>query len=159
MYDQLQLENILRKWQAVLRLRDWDIKLELVTREWRKTGDVKIDRTDRTAILLLNACNPKQTNVEAVIIHELVHIKLWGMDQMIESLLHAVYGEDGADPKLAFAYDQFMEVLETTTEDLARGYVELGADDKSVSYGRIQRQADEEWNRPVDGKRLKECSE
>ncbi len=150
MYDQRQLEDILSKWQAVLRLRDWSIKLEQVTREWRKTGDVKIDQTDRTAILLLNACNPKQTNLEAVIVHELLHIKLWGMDQMIESLLHAVYGEDESDPKLAFAYDQFMELLETTAEDLTRGYVELGVEDKSVSYGRIQRQADEEWGKPDD---------
>ncbi len=125
--------------------RDWDIKLELVNKDWRKTGDVKIDRADKTAIMLINNCNPKQTNIEAVIIHELVHIKLWDMDQMIEGLLHAVYGNDENDPKFEFAYTQFMEVLELTAQDLSKGYVELGADDKSVSYGRIQKEADNEW--------------
>lgn len=133
------------KWQDILRLRDWDIKLEFVTREWRKTGDVKIDQDDKTAIVLVNDCNPKQTNMEALIIHELIHIKLYGMDQMIEELLHAVYGDDEEDPKFSFAYTQFMLLLEKTTEDLAKGFTSLGADDKSISFGRIQKQADAEW--------------
>lgn len=145
MFDFDELNGYIKKWQDVLRLRDWDIKLELVTKEWRKTGDVKIDQADKVAIVLINDYNPKQTNIEGVIIHELLHIKLWGMDQMIESLLHCVYGDDEDNPKFSFAYTQFMELLELTTQDLTKGYVELGADDKSVSYGRIQKQADDEW--------------
>ena len=88
--DYNETKVLLCKWQEILRLRDWDIKLEFVTAQWRKTGDVKIDQDDKKAILLINTCNPKQTNVEALIIHELLHIKLWGMDQMIENLLHCV---------------------------------------------------------------------
>lgn len=99
MFDYHELKSHLEKWQDILRLRDWDIKLELVTNEWRKTGDVKIDEDDKKAILLINICNPRQTNIESVVIHELLHIKLWGMDQMIESLLHCVYGDDESDPK------------------------------------------------------------
>ena len=136
---------MLVKWQELLRLKDWDIKLEFVANEWRKTGDIKIDENDKKAILLINNCNPKQTNIESVIIHELLHIKLWGMDQMIESLLHCVYGDDEADPKFAFAYAQFMGLLEQTTEDLTKGFKDLGATDKSISFGRIQAQADDEW--------------
>jgi len=148
MFDEKELQRVLEKWRRILRLRDWDIKLELVAEPWRKTGDVKIDRADKVAIVLINDCDPKQTNIEAVIVHELLHIKLWGMDQMIETLLNCVYGESEEDPKRSFAYTQFMELLEVTTQDLAKGYVELGADDKSVSYGRIQREADAEWKRP-----------
>lgn len=145
MWDFLELQSFVDKWQDILRLRDWDIKLELVTKEWRKTGDVKIDRDDKKAIVLINDFNPKQTNMEATIIHELLHIKLYGMDQMIEELLHGVYGDDEKDQKFSFAYAQFMLLLEETTEDLAKGFTQLGADDKSVSFGRIQRQADAEW--------------
>ena len=145
MLDYDEMQRLVQKWQEVLRLRDWDIKLELVTKPWRKTGDVKIDADDRKAILLVNACDPKQTNMEALIIHELLHIKLWGMDQMIEQLLHCVYGDDESDPKFSFAYTQFMGMLEQTTEDLAKGYKDLGAADQSVSFGRIQKQADDEW--------------
>jgi len=147
MFAEAETQILLEKWQKILRLKDWDIKLELVTKEWRKTGDVKIDQADKTAILLVNACNPKQTNAEAVIIHELLHIKLWGMDQMIETLLQCIYGEYQNEPKHAFAYTQFMELLEVTTQDLAKGYIELGADDKSISFGRIQKEADDEWGK------------
>ena len=146
MFELEQLQAYLQKWKAVLRLQDWDIQLTLVTKEWRKTGDIKIDETDKKAILLINNCNPKQTNIEAVIIHELLHIKLWGMDQMIEELLHCVYGNNENDPKFAFAYSQFMQMLEQTAEDLAKGYKDLGAEDKSISFGRIQSEADAEWN-------------
>ncbi len=145
MFDYNELQSYINKWQDILRLRDWDIKLELVTNEWRKTGDVKIDQSDKKAILLVNNCNPKQTNIESVIIHELLHIKLWGMDQMIENLLHCVYGDDKNDPKYSFAYTQFIEMLEQTTEDLAKGYKEIGATDKHISFGRIQKEADAEW--------------
>jgi len=145
MFDYSELQLCLDKWQSILRLRDWDIKLELVPNEWRKTGDVKIDQDDKKAILLINNCNPKQTNIESVIIHELLHIKLWGMDQMIENLLHCVYGDDDNNPKYTFAYAQFMGLLEQTTEDLTKGYKEIGATDKTISFGRLQKQADVEW--------------
>jgi len=144
MFEYNEVQSYLTKWQEILRLRDWDIKLEFVTRAWRKTGDVKVDQHDKKAILLINSCNPRQTNIEAVVIHELLHIKLWGMDQMIETLLHCVYGDDESDPKFAFAYAQFMELLEQTTEDLAKGYKDLGADDKAVSFGRLREQVNEE---------------
>lgn len=38
------VEQYLDKWQDILRIRDWDIKIELVDKEWRKSGDIKIDR-------------------------------------------------------------------------------------------------------------------
>ena len=145
MYDLNEVQAILTKWQDILRLNDWDIKLEFVTCDWRKTGDIKIDEDDKKAILLINNFNPKQTNIESLIIHELLHVKLWGMDQMIETLFHCVYGDDETDPKFSFAYAQFMHLLEQTTEDLTKGYKDLGASDKSISFGRIQKQADDEW--------------
>jgi len=144
MFDYDKTLAYLQKWQDILRLRDWDIKLEFVTKEWRKTGDVKIDQADKMAIVLINNYNPKQTNVETVIIHELLHIKLWGMDQMIETLVNCVYGEHD-NPQRDFAYHQFMELLEVTTQDLTKGYAALGAEDKTPSYGRIQPEADAEW--------------
>ena len=97
--NEKDLEKFLNKWKDILRLRDWDIKYELVNVEWRKTGDIKMDTTDRKAILLINNFNPKQNNLEALVIHELLHLKLWGMDQMIEQLMYTVFGQDEEDPK------------------------------------------------------------
>lgn len=72
----------------------WDIKLETVTDpSWRKTGDIKIDPDDRKAILLLNTINPKQENLEEVIVHELLHIKLYPLDQVCYSLITSNFEE------------------------------------------------------------------
>ena len=136
--------QLIAKWQEFLRLRDWDVKFEPVTIPWRKTADIKIDMDDRKAILLINRCDPKQTNLEHVIVHELLHLKLWAMDQMIDELLDCVYGWDENDAKREFAYTQFLTTLESTVEDLAKGYIRLGGDDKEISFGRVQRQVDEE---------------
>jgi hypothetical protein len=143
-FEEKDIERFLRKWQDTLRLRDWDIKYETVNKEWRKTGDIKIDMDDKKAIVMINTFNPKQTNLEALIIHELLHLKLWGMDQMIEKLMYSVFEQDEEDPKFSFAYSQFMTLLESTTEDLAKGYLSLGGEDKEISYGRIQKQVDKE---------------
>ncbi len=143
-FDMKQADDYLKKWQGVLRLKDWDIKLYEVKQEWRKTGDIKIDLTDGKAILMLNNFNPKSTNLEEVIIHELLHLRLWNMDQMIEELIGKVFGEDVNEPKYQFAYDKFMEVLETTVENLTKGYLSLSGDDKEISYGRVQKQVDNE---------------
>ncbi len=143
-FDENLIETYLRKWQDILRLRDWDIKYEIVNIEWRKTGDIKIDITDRKAILMINNYNPKQTNLEALIIHELLHLKLWGMDQMIEQLIYSVFGQDEKEPKFDFAYNQFMNILEPTVEDLAKSFLILGGENKEISFGRVQQLVDEE---------------
>ncbi|MDR0862206.1 MAG: DUF3849 domain-containing protein [Oscillospiraceae bacterium] len=137
-------EYYLSKWQEKLRLRDWDIKLHLVKKEWRKTGDIKIDIDDRNAVLLINTVNPKQTNLEEVIIHELLHLKLFGMDQMIEGLLSSVYGNDSEDTKQKLAYGQFMTLLESTVNDLAKSFLLEGGEDKDVSFGRLAKEIEDE---------------
>jgi len=142
--DEQLVEKYLIKWQEILRLRDWDIKYHLVDKEWRKTGDIKIDLDDRKAILMLNNFNPKQDNLEALIIHELLHLKLYGMDQMIEELIYAVFGEDREDKKFDFAYTQFMRILEPTVEDLSKGFLSIGGDNKEISFGRVRKQVVDE---------------
>ncbi|GHV54957.1 hypothetical protein AGMMS49579_16600 [Spirochaetia bacterium] len=138
--NQDKSQKYLEKWQKILRLLDWDIKIKIIDIEWRKTGDIKIDETDRTAILLLNGYNPKQTNLEEVIIHELLHLKLYGMDQMIEELIGCVYGKDENDSKRSFAYSHFMTILETTVNDLAKSFLIESGENKEISFGRIEKE-------------------
>jgi len=123
---------------------DWDIKLRPVEKEWRKSGDIKIDTDDRTAVLLVNVCNPRQTNLEELIVHELLHLKLWGMDQMIETLMNCVYGEDESDKKREFAYTQFMTLLESTVNDLAKSFLQQAGEDREISFGRLEKEVREE---------------
>lgn len=138
------LQQYITKWQDILRLRDWDIRLTIVNVEWRKTGDIKIDADDKKAILMVNAVNPKQENLEEVIIHELLHLKLWGMDQMLEQLLFSIFGQDENDPKHDFAHTQFMTLLESTVEDLTKGFLTIGGSSKELSFGRVQKLVNEE---------------
>jgi len=131
------------KWQKILRLQDWDIRYQPVEKEWRKTGDIKIDLDDRVAILLINTHNPKQTNLEQLIIHELLHLKIYEMDQIIESLIGVVFDKD--DPKRDLIYSQFMGILEYTVNDLSKGFLELGGIDKEISFGRLEATLKEEF--------------
>jgi hypothetical protein len=146
-----QLQNHLSTWQPRLRLQDWDIRLHLVETPWRKTGDIKIDSDDRKAVLMINAHNPRQENLEEVVIHELLHVKLWDLDQMLQQLLVNVFGEDDTDPRHDFAMTQFLSTLEATVEDLTKGYLELGGGDPRLSFGRVQQQVDAELHPTSDG--------
>jgi len=138
------MQEILNKWQKILRLQDWDIRLQLVEHEWRKSGDVKISLEDKCAILLINTCNPLHKNIEEIIVHELLHIKLWAMDQMVERHLNAVFGEDEDDPKRAIVYEEFMLTLESTVHDLTKSFIALGGEDKELSFGLLEQQVNEE---------------
>lgn len=139
-FDLDQAFKYLTKWQKILRLQDWDINLYKVEKEWRKTGDIKIDDSDRKAVVMLNMANPKQENLEEVVIHELLHLKIWHLDQMVDNMIVQVFGEDESDPKYQFAYDRFMEVLETTVEDLTKSFLSLVGENKRLSFGRVNRQ-------------------
>ncbi|WP_425448915.1 hypothetical protein [Dethiothermospora halolimnae] len=142
--DVKEAEKYLRKWQEILRFQDWDIKLHIVDTQWRKTGDIKIDRDNRNAILMLNGHNPKRLNIEGVVIHELMHLRLWDMDQMIEELIITVFGQDESNPGYNFAYGKFMETLERTTEEISRSFLQLKGENKEISYGKLEVQVKEE---------------
>ncbi len=85
-YSKEELLFLFEKYCKKLRITPpWDIRLEFVEDpNWRKTGDFKIDCTDQKAILLLNIANPKQENMEEVIVHELMHIKMYPLNQVTE---------------------------------------------------------------------------
>lgn len=142
--DKSKEDICLRKWQKILRLEDYDIKLMLVDKAWRKSGDIKIDDSNQQAILMLNNFNPTISNYEEVIIHELLHLRLWGMDQMIESLINSLYGEDENDPKREVVYDEFMHKLESATQNLTKAFVQLGAENKELPFSYVEKQDEAE---------------
>ena len=137
--DKQALNAIFEKYIRKLRITPtWDIKLEFVEDPtWTKTGDFKIDCDDRKAVLLLNAVNPKQENLEEVIVHELMHIKMYPLDQVTESLITNCFEEGSAASN--FAYQQFFTTLEQTVEELAKCFLLEFGDDKEFSYGRCKK--------------------
>jgi len=133
-----EIRRLFDMWCRKLRLvPTWDVKLEFVEDPtWRKTGDFKIDCDDRKAILLLNAANPKQENPEEVIVHELMHLKLYPLDQVTESLILSSFEEGTREWN--FAYTQFFNALEQTVEELAKCYLLEFGENKELSFGRCR---------------------
>ena len=131
-----EIQHLVDKYSAKLRITPiWDVKLELVEDPaWRKTGDIKIDCDDRKAILMLNMINPKQENLEEVIVHELMHLKMYPLDQVTESLITSTFEENTS--AWNFAYRQFFTALEQTVEELSKCFLlEIGAT-RELSFGR-----------------------
>ena len=138
--DREYLQNLFDKWIRKLRLTPaWDVRLEFVEDPaWPKTGDFKLDCDDRKAILLLNIASPKQENLEEVIVHELMHIKMYPLDQVTESLITSAF-EEGT-PAQNFAYTQFFTALEQTVEELTKCFLLEFGENKALSYGRCSKQ-------------------
>ena len=135
--------EIQQKWQKILRLKDWDIKTTIVAESWRKSGDIKIDQCNKMAAVMVNS-SVTPDFLEEVIVHELLHLKLWKMDQMIESLLLSIYGENEEDPKRNFAYDQFMLALEATTQDLTKALLSTENQNKEFNFNKVDQQITKE---------------
>ena len=137
--DKAAVAALFEKYIRKLRITPaWDVKLEFVEDpEWIKTGDFKIDCDDRKAILLLNAVDPKQENLEEVIVHELMHLKMYPLDQVTESLIANCFEEGSAASN--FAYQQFFTTLEQTVEELTKCFLLEFGDDTEFSFGRCSR--------------------
>lgn len=133
-----KLNILFEKWCKKLRIVPaWDVSFELVDNpEWNKTGDIKIDCDDKKAILVLNAGSPKQENLEEVIVHELMHLKMYPLDQVTESLIVDAF-EEGS-PARNFAYRQFFCALEQTVEEMSKCFLLEFGDNKELSYGRCR---------------------
>lgn len=136
--DRQEIQACFERWCRKLRLvPDWDIRLEFVEDpEWRKTGDFKVDCDDKKAILLLNGANPKQENVEEVIVHELMHLKMYPLDQVTEALINSQFEEN--TPACRFAYNQFFTALEQTVEELTKCWLLEFGENKELSFGRCK---------------------
>lgn len=134
-----EIRRLVEKYSAKLRITPiWDVKLELVEdHAWRKTGDIKIDCDDRKAILMLNALNPKRENLEEVIVHELMHLKMYPLDQVTESLIASTF-EEGT-PAWDFAYRQFFTALEQTVEELSKCFLLEFGENRDMSFGRCEK--------------------
>ena len=137
--DRLKAREIFDKYTKKLRIvPEWDIRLEFVEDEdWKKTGDFKIDPTDKKAILMLNAASPKDENIEETIVHELMHIKMYPLDQVCESMIINMFEEGSKEQN--FAYQTFYETLEVTVEELAKCFLLEFGENTEFSFGRMDK--------------------
>ncbi|MGX6970368.1 hypothetical protein [Vagococcus bubulae] len=129
---------ILDKWIGILRIKNqWDVELILVNDDkFNKTGDIKIDITDKKALIYLNKQNPRNENIEEVIVHELLHLKLYPLDQLTETLITNHYDEN--TPAFQMIYEQFMVSLEITVEELTKCFLGKMGENTELSFGRVK---------------------
>ncbi len=137
--------ELLKKWQDILRLRDWDIKPVIVRLKWRKSGDIKIDRDNRMAAVMIHE-STDPVHLEEVVVHELLHLKLYGMDQLLEETINILFGPDDSDPKKEFAMNMFFLELESTVEDLTKALLTASSNRKDFWFKRVDKQISEELN-------------
>lgn len=86
---------------------------------------------------MLNASNPKDENIEETIVHELMHIKMYPLDQVCESMIINMFEEGSKEQN--FAYQTFFETLEVTVEELAKCFLLEFGENKEFSYGRMNK--------------------
>ena len=84
---------------------------------------------------MLNRTNPKDENIEETIVHELMHIKMYPLDQVCESLIINMF--EKASKEQNFAYQTFFEALEVTVEELTKCFLLEFGEDKDLSFGRM----------------------
>ena len=149
--DREEALRLFEKYIRKLRITPaWDVRLEFVEDpSWKKTGDFKIDCDDRKAVLLLNAAAPTQENTEEVIVHELMHIKMYPLDQVTEGLIMNCFEEGSAAS--GFAYQQFFTALEQTVEELTKCFLLEFGENRELSFGRCRK--GKSFNELYDGLR------
>lgn len=132
------IRAIFDTWCCKLRIvPSWDVSLEILDDPTlSKTGDIKIDCNDRKAIVLLNTAGANFENPEEIIIHELLHLKMYPLDQVTEGLISGHFEENSAAYK--FAYHQFFTALEITVEELTKCFLLEHGDTKELSFGRCR---------------------
>lgn len=87
-------------------------------------------------MVYLNQRNPRNENIEEVIVHELLHLKLYPLDQLTETLINNHYDDTSSEYQVM--YEQFMISLETTVEELTKCFLEKTGDDTRLSFGRVK---------------------
>lgn len=90
MREQAQIEKLVRKWQAILRLQDWDIQVKVVPSydvENRGNGHAAVNPDMSEAFLHIRragesdpslpplTCGIDRNDPELTVVHELFHVK------------------------------------------------------------------------------------
>jgi Zn-dependent peptidase ImmA (M78 family) len=115
-----ELENLLKFWQKQLLLDKWDLSIEIVEfarKDYPQNGDIRVEKDENRAVILIS--NKPIKDEEYIIVHELVHLILYDLDNYCENL---VLKE--STKKLVDYYNRYNENLENTVDHLARAYID-----------------------------------
>ena len=113
------LDELLMYWKKRLLLNNWDLSIELVEfarQDYPQNGDIRIYPKEKKAIVLISHKPIKDE--EYIIVHELVHLMIFNLDNYYENL---VLKE--STRKLEDYHNQYKQILEDTVDHLAKAYI------------------------------------
>lgn len=80
-----KLKKILKYWQIFLNLQKWNLcieEIEFKRKDYPQSGDIKVDLKNKSAKILISKEETGKDNF--IILHELIHLILWDMDNFAE---------------------------------------------------------------------------
>lgn len=139
------LERLVRRWQPVLGLQEWTIRVELVdiAREWQ-SGDVKVDDVSKTALVLMTE-RPFRDE-EQVLLHELLHVVLWPLDRAAMDLAEAA---PAGSRERELGETMVFRALEPVTEQLTAALLRAAGRAVEPAWWALEREADERLGEPL----------
>jgi len=114
-----EIEVLLKKWQKRLGMEAWSLSFSVVDfnrPDFRQSGDFEADVNNKKAKILLTA-DPFRGDEEYTLVHELIHVLLFDLDEYSEKIVLKSYGKDSKE------HDRYMEKLESTAHKLTEAFL------------------------------------
>lgn len=110
----------IKKWKSQLGLFGWkiDAKITVFNRAdgFPQQGDFRVDYPKKKATILIGAS--LKSSVEEIIVHELVHIMLWPLDQRVVLMIQNL-----PPPEQKKAEDNFLGKLEKVVDHITKSFL------------------------------------
>ena len=120
-----ELEELLKKWQEKLEMKDWHLSVKIVKfhrkNGYRQSGDFIAD-LDKKEVQILMTNDPWRGDEEYTLVHELLHVLFYDYDKYSEKLILSKFEKFGDE------YDKYLDKLEETVHKMTR--IILGRSDR-----------------------------
>ena len=120
-----ELEELMRQWQAKLKMDDWKLSLKVVEfrrkNGYRQSGDFVADLEKKEATILMTN-NPWRGDEEYTLVHEMLHVIFYNYDKYNEDLILRNFEKFGKE------HEKYMDKLEETVHYFTR--IILGRSDR-----------------------------
>jgi len=120
-----ELEELLKKWQEKLEMKDWQLSVKIVEfhrpNGYRQSGDFTADLDKKEAQILMTD-DPWRGDEEYTLVHELLHVLFYDYDKYSEKLILSKFEKFGDE------YDKYLDKLEETVHKMTR--IILGRSDR-----------------------------
>lgn len=120
-----ELEELLKKWQEKLKMKDWNLAIEIVEfrrkDSFRQSGDFIADTEKKEARILMTN-DPWRGDEEYTLVHEMLHVLFYDYDKGNEEMLLKTYA------KFSPEHEAYLDKLEELVHQMTK--IILGRSDR-----------------------------